>query len=289
MKIKQYIKRSLSDEFIIKYQYFRKFKKKLDLKNPKTFSEKIQWIKIKGNLEKVSELVDKYEVRNYVKSKIGEEYLTKVYGVYEKVEDIDFKKLPNRFVLKNTNGSGDNYICKDKNKINIVELKQILNSWLNSDFYNIYREPQYKNCNNRILIEEYLEDNTGNLNDYKFFCLGGKVRLIQVDIDRFVNIKRDFYDCDWNKLSIKKGADNSDFITEKPFKLETMIKLAERLSDGIELLRVDFYYVNNKIYFGEMTFTPANGMTPFIPESEDLRLANYIDLNKYNMGEINER
>lgn len=289
MNIKKQIKKFISDEIIIKYQYFKKIGKRVNLKNPTTFSEKIQWIKLNGNLESVSKLVDKYEVRDYIKLNIGEEYLNKIYGVYDKVEDIDFEKLPNQFVIKNTNGSGYNYICKNKQKININELKIILNQWLKSDFYEIYREAQYKNCKNRILIEEYLEDKNGMLNDYKFFCFRGKVKMIQVDIDRFGEQKRNFYDCEWNILQLRSyGMSNFEGEIEKPNKLEEMIKLAEKLSKKVELLRVDFYYLNNKIYFGELTFTPANGMKPFLPESEDLRLASYINLEKYNLEVLNE-
>lgn len=287
--MKKYIKRLFSDKFIIKYHYYKKFGKRLDLSNPKSFSEKIQWIKINGELEQVAPLIDKYEVRKYIKCKIGEEYLNKIYGVYNSVEEIDFDKLPSKFVLKNTNGSGYNYICKDKNSININEVKNILRKWLSSDFYEITREIQYKNCKNRILIEEYIEDEKGSLKDYKFFVLGGKVRIIQVDIDRFGNQKRNFYDTNWNLTNITSlGMQKSNETIEKPKRLEEMITLAEKLAKNIELLRVDFYYVNEKIYFGELTFTPANGMKPFIPENEDLRLASYVDLNKYNIGEINE-
>lgn len=289
MKIKKYIKKILSDKVIIKYHYRKKFGRSLNIKEPKTFSEKIQWIKIYGNLEKVTKLIDKYEVRNYIKNKIGEKYLNKIYGIYTNVEEIDFDTLPNKFVLKNTNGSGYNYICKDKSKIDITKLKNILNSWLKSDFYQTTREIQYKNCVNRIIIEEYMEDKNGKLNDYKFFCLGGKVRIIQVDIDRFKNAKRNFYDCDWNLLNLKsKGMENYNNTVNKPEKLDEMICLAEKLAENIELLRVDFYYVDDNIYFGELTFTPANGMKPFLPEEEDLKLASYVDLSKYDLGVLNE-
>lgn len=289
MKIKKYIKKILSDKFIIKYHYRKKFGRSLNIKEPKTFSEKIQWIKIYGNLDKVTKLIDKYEVRNYIGNKIGEKYLNKIYGIYTNVEEIDFDILPNKFVLKNTNGSGYNYICKDKSKVDITELRNILNSWLKSDFYQTTREIQYKNCVNRIIIEEYMEDKNGKLNDYKFFCLGGKVRIIQVDIDRFENAKRNFYDCDWNLLNLRsQGMENYNDTVNKPEKLDEMICLAEKLAENIELLRVDFYYVDDNIYFGELTFTPANGMKPFLPEEEDLKLASYVDLSKYDLGVLNE-
>lgn len=288
MNIKKYVKKMLSDKLVIKYKYYKKFGEKLNLKNPTTFSEKVQWIKIYGNLEKATCLIDKYEVRNYIENKIGKSYLNKIYGVYTDIDQIKFEDLPNRFVLKNTNGSGYNYICTDKSKIDVNEVKDILNGWLNINYYGINGEIQYKNCVNRILIEEYIEDKEGKLNDYKFFCLGGKVRVIEVDLNRGSNLKRDFYNCDWEKLNLKKGVENSDLIIKKPEKLEKMIELAEILSENIELLRVDFYYVDNKIYFGELTFTPANGFTAFYPKNEDLRLASYVDLSKYDLGVLDE-
>ena len=280
-KMYKLVRENINDNLIITIQYLKIFKKLPNTKNPKSFSEKIHIIKKSNWLEDKSVYVDKYLVRNYIENKIGKEYLIKLYGVYKNVEEIDFNKLPNKFVLKLNNGSGCNLIVKDKKNLMINETKQILNEWLKSNFYMVNREKQYKNVEQLIICEEYLQDLSGELMDYKFFCLGGKVRVIQVDIGRFSNIKRDFYDIYWNKLNLKKGVENSDIILEKPEKLEEMIKLSEKLSKDVELLRVDFYYVNNKIYFGELTFTPANGMTPFEPKEKDFELASYINVKKY--------
>lgn len=288
MKIKKQIKKILSDKIVIKYQYYKTFGKIANLKNPQTFSEKIQWIKLNGNLEKVSNLVDKYLVRDFVKNKIGEEHLIKLYGVYDNIEEIDFKNLPNRFVIKDTHGCGSNFICKDKKNLDKVKLKKITDDWFSKNFYTETRERQYKNCDHKLIIEEYLEDRNGELNDYKFFCLGGKVRVIEVDIDRFGDLKRDYYDINWNKINLRKAANNSDIKLDKPKDLKKMVDYAEKLSEGIELLRVDFYYVDDNIFFGELTFTPASGLTPFEPELEDLKLASYVDLNKYKLGENDE-
>lgn len=288
MSIKKIMKNILSDEQVIRLGYFKRFKKRLNIKDPQTFSEKIQWIKLYGNLERFTKLVDKYEVRNYIAKSIGDEYLIKLYGVYEDAKDINFDSLPNRFVIKATNGCGNNFICKDKSKINIDEIRTILQKWIAEDYYSITKEKQYKGCNNKLIIEEYLEDENGKLNDYKFFCLGGKVRVIEVDMNRGEDITRDFYDCDWNKLDLKKGVKNSSIIVDKPEKLKEMIKLAEKLASDIQLLRVDFYFVDGRIYFGELTFTPANGFTAFQPAEYDLRLAGYVDLNQYNKGGVYE-
>ena len=281
MSIKAKIEMCLSDKMFLYYIYYKKMNTILNLKSPKTFSEKIQWIKLYGNLERFSDLVDKYSVRKFVEEKIGSEYLIKIYGIYDNFEEIDFEKLPNNFVIKDTHGSGSNFICRDKEKLDMDELREVVNQWFSKNFYTMTRERQYKNCEHRLLVEELLEDSNGRLNDYKFFCLGGKVRIIEVDIDRFGSLKRDYYDVKWNKMELKKGVDNSNFIIDKPKHLEKMIKMAEKLADGIELLRGDFYYVDNTIYFGELTFTPASGLTKFVPATEDLRLASYVDLKKY--------
>lgn len=276
-----FIRKNSSDNLVITLDYIRNFKRFPNTKNPKSFSEKIYIIKKSDWLENKSRYVDKFLVREYIESELGKEYLTKLYGVYKSAEEIDFNKLPNRFVLKLNNGSGRNLIVKDKSILDIVQTKQMLSEWLKSNFYMKNREKQYKNVNQFIICEEYLEDSSGELRDYKFFCLGGKVRVIEVDIGRFTNIKRDFYDIYWNKLNLKKGVENSNIILKKPPKLEEMIKLAEKLSKDIELLRVDFYYVDDKIYFGELTFTPANGMTPFEPREKDIELASYVNLDEY--------
>lgn len=288
MGIRSKIEKLMSDKMFIHYIYYKKVGKFLNLKNPKSFSEKIQWIKLNGNLESVSSLVDKYLVREFIKEKIGEEHLIKIYGVYNNLEEIDFENLPNKFVIKDTHGSGSNFICKDKKNIDKIKLKETVDKWFLKNFYTMTRERQYKNCDHKLIVEEYLEDSNGELHDYKFFCLGGKVRVIEVDIDRFGDLKRDYYDTNWNKLNLKKGANNSNIKLDRPKDLKKMIQYAEKLSKGIELLRVDFYYINDNIYFGELTFTPASGLTPFEPDAEDLRLASYIDLNKYKLGVNNE-
>lgn len=279
-KILNFIRNNSSDNFAITIDYVRNFKRIPNTKKPLSFSEKIYVIKKSDWLEKKSSYVDKYLVRDFIKKEIGKEYLTKLYGVYKNEDSIDFEKLPQSFVLKLNNGSRCNLIVKDKSKLDIDDTKKILRKWLESDFYKGTKEKQYKNIDQLIICEEYLEDESGGLMDYKFFCLGGKVRVIQVDIGRFIDIKRDFYDVNWNKLDLRKGADNSNIMLKKPKKLEEMINLAERLSKDVELLRVDFYYVKDKIYFGELTFTPANGNTPFEPKEKDLELASYVNINK---------
>ncbi len=260
--------------------YFRGYHKILNLKNPKTYGEKIQWLKIYGNLEEVSNYVDKYEVRNFIEKSIGVEYLNELYGVYDDVESIDFDKLPCKFVLKNTNGSGAVLICKDKKSFNVQKAKKIMKKWLNDDYYKEKKEPQYKNIKNRIIIEKYMEDSTGSLTDYKFYCFNGKVYCYGVFYDRFENKKIDFYDRSGNKLKNVKTSNvqNSNKIEKYDSRIKKMIELAEKLSDNFTMVRVDFYYCNNKIIFGELTFTDGAGSDPWTPRKFDYEMGSKIEL-----------
>lgn len=260
--------------------YFRGYKKILDLKNPKTYGEKIQWLKIYGGLEELSPYVDKYDVRSFIEKSIGSEYLNKLYGVYDDVESINFDKLPNKFVLKSTNGSGAVLICKDKKSFNIKKAKKIMKKWLKDNYYKEKKEPQYKNIRNRIIIEKYMEDDSGSLTDYKFYCFNGKVYCYGIFYDRFENKRIDFYDKSGNKLkSVKTGnVPNSNKIEKYDQKLKKMIDLAEKLSSSFTMVRVDFYYYNNKIIFGELTFTDGAGSDPWTPKKFDYEIGSKIDL-----------
>lgn len=282
-KIKYFIASVLPDKIHISIMYFIKMKKKLNLNNPKTFGEKMQYIKLYGNLELNSNFVDKYEVREYIKNAIGEQYLNELLGVYESVEQINFNSLPEKFVLKVTHGSGYNIICNDKKNFDIDEAKNKINEWMKESYYIKGKEPQYKNIKPRIICEKYLQDESGELRDYKFFCFSGKPRFIQVDSNRFSCHTRDFYDSYWNKLNLTFKYENSDNKIEKPDKLDEMLQLCEILSREFPFIRVDFYFVNNNIYFGELTFNPENGYGQFNPLSEDLKIAELIDLEKYSI------
>ena len=267
---------------VIYMDYFIKQKKILNVENPQSFTEKMQWIKLYGGLEKYSYLVDKYAVRKFVEDKIGGQYLNEIYGVYESVSDINFETLPNQFVFKLNNGSSYNLICKDKSLLDEDKTKKMLEKWMKVDFYKEHKEIQYKNVSSKIIIEKYLEDESGELRDYKIFCADGKAQFIQVDSSRFSNHKQNMYDLQWNKLNLKFGHESSEIIDDKPEKLDEMIMLSEKLSKEIPFARIDFYYVNNVIYFGEITLTPQNGLVKFEPKSEDTKIANMIDLKKYN-------
>ncbi|CEN25965.1 ATP-grasp fold amidoligase family protein [Paraclostridium sordellii] len=270
----------LPTKSVLYIDYGRSYKKILNLKNPKYFGEKIQWIKLNGNLERFGKYVDKYEVRKYVEEILGSEYLPKLHGIYDNPNEIDFKTLPQQFVLKMTNGTGGNIICKDKRTLDIETTIKKLNSWQKEKFYKYTKETQYKNIKSRIICEEYLEDETGSLRDYKFHCSKQKVHMIEVHTDRFINHKKNCYDPDWNDLDVMFKIKRLDHI-DKPKNLEEMKKSAIKISTGFPYVRVDFYSVNNKIYFGELTFTPANGTNPMHPLEEDIKMAKIIDLSEY--------
>ncbi|NFS12413.1 glycosyl transferase [Clostridium botulinum] len=271
----------LPKKVVLNIDYSRSYKKKLNLKNPKYYGEKIQWIKLNGKLERYGNLVDKYEVRNFINEKLGNGYLPKFLGIYNNPTEVKFEELSKSFVLKMTNGTGGNIICRDKSILNIEEAKKKLAKWQNESFYRYTKENQYKNVKSRIICEEYLEDETGSLTDYKLHCMDGKVHMIEIHRDRYTDHKENYYDVNWNEYGvickIKKGPD-----MQRPKNLEEMIDIAEKLSNGFTYVRVDLYSVNEKIYFGELTFTPANGTDPFYPLEKDLEFGNLINLNNYH-------
>lgn len=276
----------LGDEKYLKILYKERLGKELNLENPKTFNEKLQWLKLNDRKDIYNKMVDKYEVRDYIKEKIGEEYLIPLYGVYEKFDEIDFDKLPNQFVLKTTHDSGGVIICKDKNNFNIGDARKKINKYLKKNFYYCGREWPYKNVKPRILCEKYMidEKNHNNIIDYKFMCFNGKVKFLYTCVgrDSKEGVKINFFDINWekmnlnNKLSLK--IDNNR-IVKKPKKFDTMLELAEILSKDNIFLRVDFYEINEKIYFGELTFYPWCGFESFYPEEYDKVLGDWIDLS----------
>lgn len=269
---------------LLYFDYFRTYKKVLNLSNPTTFGEKIHWIKRYGNIERYKNLVDKYKVREYISTKIGDNYLVKLYGVYKSTDEIKLDLLPNSFVLKCNQGSGEVIICKDKSKFDWQKAKQLLDEWICIDYYSITKEIQYKGIERRIICEEYLEDDSGSLRDYKIFCFKGEPKYIQVDSDRFTEHKRDFYNTRWDKLKLKSKYKNSNYLIKKPNNLDEMLSVAKKLAKDFEFIRIDLYCCNNKVYFGELTFTPDNGCAPYEPYEKDLEIANMIDLDNYNIN-----
>ena len=267
--------------------YQRVTGKYLNLDNPRTFNEKIQWLKLYDSTPIKTRLADKYLVRDWIKEKIGEQYLIPLLGVYDKFEEIDFDKLPNQFVMKCNHGSGWNIIVKDKSKLDLKEAKEKIDRWMAYDYSTRWGyELHYRNIKPKIIIEQYMSEISNSLYDYRFFCSYGDVKQIWLDVYSGTPYhQRKIYDKNWKELNIRVKWPRLDEYIEKPEKLDTMIKFSEILSKEFSLVRVDFYLVNNKIYFGEMTFTSMSGIGQFDPEIEDLNLGKMIKLPKlaYNI------
>ena len=265
--------------------YYLNTGRKLNLNNPIYYTEKLQWLKLNYNNPNLSYLVDKYAVKDFVSSIIGQQYIIPTIGVYDRFEDINFDELPKQFVIKCTHDSGGIVICKDKNHLDYLNAKQKIEKCLRRDYYFAGREMAYKNVPHKILIENYLEDDiTKELRDYKFFCFDGKVKLMFVASDRQKeneDTKFDFFDMNFNHLNITNGHPNSKCHIEKPTKFMEMVKLAEQLSIGFPHVRCDFYEVNGKVYFGEMTFFHHSGFVLFEPEKWEKQMGSYINLRKY--------
>lgn len=267
--------RFVPDKLMIKFEYKIKMGKKLDLKNPKTYTEKLQWYKLYYRNPLMTKCADKHLVREYLAERGYGDLSCKEYGVYDRVEDINFDELPNQFVIKTTNASGTNIICKDKNQFNSDEAIVKIKEWLKRDFYGLGREWAYKDIVPKILIEEYLEDSENKydgINDYKFLCFGGKVHYVVFDADRYVEHKRSIYDADWNYVDVGTDCKKLGDVVPKPEGFDQMKKIAEDLSKDFPCVRVDLYWVNHRAYFGELTFYPWTGYVVFDPVDFDLTL-----------------
>ena len=272
-------------KLIVEKQFEEQVGYKPNIDNPKTFNEKMQWLKLYNQNSLLTKYADKYLVRNYIKEKIGEEYLIPLIGVYNNPDEIDFSALPNQFVLKVNWGSGQNIIVKDKSQLNIEETKTKLNEWLEprSNHYFYSFEWSYKNIKPKIICEKYIQQLNNDLYDYKFMCYNGKVKNLFVVSNRKNNLYVDFYDINWNKLPFERKYKNSPNKIEKPDNLDKLIKLAEILGKDFQFARVDFYNVNNQIYFSEVTFYPGNGMEAFEPIEWDYELGKLLKIeNKKN-------
>lgn len=260
---------------------------KLDLESPKTFNEKLQWLKLYDRNQKYTEYVDKYEVRKYIKTKIGKEYLIPLLAVYEKFNDINFDDLPNRFVLKCTHDSGRVVICKDKTKLDIKKASNMICKSLKKNYYYNGREWPYKNVKPRIVCEKLLED---NIKDYKFYCFNGIPKFLYVSQGLVYDhsLKVNFYDMNWNKVQFKRNDyNNFDLSLDPPTMFEKMKEICKKLSQDIPFVRVDLYQVKEKIYFSELTFTPTSGFMPIEPEEYNLIIGDMLQLPLKNKSNIN--
>lgn len=270
-----------SDENYLKKLFRLKMGKELNLENPKTFSEKLQWLKLHDRKPEYTQMVDKAEVKKYVANLIGEEYIIPTLGVYDSVDEINFDALPNQFVLKCTHDSGGLVICKDKSKLDIKLAKKRLAKNLKRDYYYQKREWPYKNVKPRIIAEQYITDSSGVLNDYKFFCFNGepKVILVATDRDSTTGVCFDYFDIDFKHLPFEQGGPNSKKQILRPKSMEKMVDIAAKLSFDIPHVRIDLYDVDGKIYFGEITFFDSSGMAEFNPKEWDFIMGSWINLN----------
>lgn len=272
----------MSDSEYLKKRFKILMNKNLDLKNPKTFNEKLQWLKLYNRNNLYTKLVDKYEVKKYVSELLGDEYIIPTIGVWDNPNKIDFQNLPNQFVLKCTHNSGlGMVICKDKKLLNYDSVKKNLRKGLNENYYLSGREWPYKNVIPKIIAEKYIEDKTGGLIDYKFFCFDGYVDNVMVCIDRHINKpKFYFFNKNWELLRINVRGKEApeDFTLPKPECIDEMFHIASKLSKNIPFVRIDLYECNGKIYFGEFTFFPQNGFDKNLLPETDLYLGNLIKL-----------
>lgn len=268
----------LSDEQYLQLKFYDAFGRFMDFSNPQTFNEKLQWLKINNRKPEYTTMVDKYKSKDYVGNIIGDEYIIPTLGVWNNFDEIDFDALPDQFVLKCTHDSGGLVVCRDKSSLDMDVTRKKIETSLSNNFYYMGREWPYKNVPHRIIAEQYMAD---DLRDYKLFCFDGVPRMTLVCSERFTKdgLKEDFYDEAWNHLEVQRPVHgNSILPIQRPKQYELMKKLTVKLSEKMPFARIDFYEINEKEYFGEITFYPASGFEGFRPEEWDLRLGEWIKL-----------
>lgn len=254
--------------FHVKYHW-------LNAKHPKTFSEKLLWLKKHPVVPNEAELADKFEVRKFIKNTIGEDYLVPLLGVWDDASCINFDELPQQFVIKLTKGSGYNLICNNKDELDYSKTQKMLKDWLKVNCYFFSREPQYKG-KNKLIAEKMLEY---NITDYKFFCFNGVPKYVELYIDRLGNHKKVFYDMNWQIAGFTTANDVEKISVDRPVEFEEMRRVAQVLSKGMAFVRVDLYIHDKKVYFGELTFHPAGGYTPITPREWEYKLGELITVD----------
>lgn len=283
-KVRQkYYQVFFDDEKMVRHIYRKRFGKDLNLENPQSFAEKIQWLKLNWYDELAIQCADKYSVREYVQRTIGNEYLNELLGVYDNIDSIEVSELPEQFVLKGTHGSHFNIICPDKSKLDWKKIKRKLRRWSSINYYWQNREWVYRDLKPRFIVEKYLDDKTGtSLTDYKFYCFNGKPAFCQVIKNRGKNESIDFYDLKWEHLPFTglRRIPFADSNIPKPDGYEKMTELAEKLSAPFPFVRADFYNIKGKIVFGELTFFPQSGLGEFSPVEYDNQISDQIIISK---------
>lgn len=279
-RVIKYSQPFLSDEDYLKLKFKHCVGYPLDLANPRSYNEKLQWLKLYDRHPEYTQMVDKATAKEYVASIVGEKYIIPTLGIWNSVEEIEWDTLPNQFVVKSTGDSGGVVVCKDKKSFNKQKAIDKLKKLGERNYYKYNKEYPYKDVPHRYIAEEYMEDESGfELKDYKIFCFDGKPLFLFVATGRQNDDTRfDFYDTDFNHLPVTNGHPNADVWPTKPKKFEEMLEVAGKLSQGIPHVRVDLYNCNGKIYFGEMTFSHWSGMVPFEPVEWDYKFGRYLKL-----------
>lgn len=271
----------MSDEEYLSRKYQLYFGQKLDLQNPQTFNEKLQWLKLYNRKPEYTVMVDKYKVREYIAQELGEEYLIPLLGVWDNPDEIDFDALPNQFVLKCNHNSGLGMcICKDKSELDISKVKVELRKGLKQDYYLTGREWPYKDVPRKIIAEKYMEDVSGDLKDYKFYCFNGEMKFVMINSDRNTSrpTRSDYFDRDFNWLDFTWGYSHAEVHPKKPEQFEKMVAIVEKLAKGLPHIRVDLYDCNGKIYFGELTFFDGSGFDKIEPLEWDYKIGKLLKL-----------
>ena len=275
----------IPDETFLKLMFRLRMNERLDLENPLTFNQKLQWLKLHDRKKIYNVIVDKYEVKNYVSSLIGEKHIVKTYGVYECFDDIDFSALPQRFVIKCTHDSGGIVVCRNINELDMKKAKEKIKRSLQTNFFWTGREWPYKDIKPRILIEEFLQQDSHNdkigLIDYKFYCFDGKPLFLYISqgLENHSTARIDFLSCNWERMPFSRiDYKHFEILPTKPKAFEEMERLAKILSKGIPFVRVDFYCIKECIYFSELTLYPGSGYTRFCPDEYDYIVGKQLNL-----------
>lgn len=268
----------MSDELYLKIFWYLRIGNEIDLEHPHTFNEKIQWLKLNDRKPEYAQMTDKYEVKKYVTKMIGEKYVIPTIGIYDTFDEINYEELPSQFVMKCTHDSGGIEICKNKSQFDWNRAKQHLEKCLSYNYFYFEREYSYKDIKPRIIIEKYMSDKTEeDLKDYKIFCFDGEPQIIEVDIDRMTNHRRNVYSTDWKLLDLSICYPRApEVYIEKPNCIEELLDAARKLSKGIPHVRTDFYVIDNHIFLGEMTFYHGGGYEKFTPDEWNRKLGDYI-------------
>ena len=272
----------LPDKTVIKLQYYASLGRFPNLRNPKRFTEKLQWYKLNYRTPLMTQCADKYRIRFYLKDKGYEGYVPELYQSCDKFEEIDFEKLPNSFAIKSNNGCGTNIFVKSKSDVDMDKIAAEVSTWNAVSTISVGREWAYQNIEPKIVVEELLVSRDGtqknDLNDYKILCFNGVPKLLWVDVDRHIDHRRNFYDLEWNDLGVVSDCPNSSVPVPKPYGFEKMIDIAKDIAKDFPFVRVDFYSVNQRIYIGELTFYPWSGCVQYTPDSFDFELGSYFTL-----------